>query len=126
MPNSLGALVCARPFWVSRFLWVAAALLIDLHTVGATETLHPWERKTFSIGTLNGSLILETYGPLHAVRGMLSSSASPPVGFYVSLVSGQSYQLSVTDPETLHVHWLEFFRDRERTLLINGDDEAWQ
>ena len=63
MPNSLGALVCARPFWVSRFLWVAAALLIDLHTVGATETLHPWERKTFSIGTLNGSLILETYGP---------------------------------------------------------------
>ena len=34
--------------------------------------------------------------------------------------------LSVTDPDTLHVHWLEFFRDRERTVLINGDDEAWQ
>ena|SRR5215204_5319423 len=126
MLNSLGALVCASALWVMRFLWVAAALLINLHTVGATEALHPWERKTFSIGSLNGSLMLETHGRLHAIRGVLFSSVGPPVGFYVSLVSGQSYQLSVTNPDTLHVHWLEFFRDRERTVLINGDDEAWQ
>ena len=103
-----------------------AGVLFGVVQAGAAVILRPSEPRVFSLGGSTILLALDPAGGVPLVRGTLSNDQGDTVGFVVSLIPGQSYQVAVTNSRTLHLHWLELFRNGGDIIVINGDDEAWQ
>ena len=101
-----------------------AGILLGVAQADAAVILRRSEPRVFSLGGSKILLALDPAGGVPLVRGTGLNDKGDTVGFVVSLLPGQSYQVAVTNG--LHLHWLELFRNGSDIIVINGDDEAWQ